>query len=583
MIREPIISVLGHVDHGKTLFLDKIRGSTLAEREAGNITQHIGATEIPIKVILEISGDLLAKFGFSINIPGLLFIDTPGHEAFTNLRKRGGSISDLAVLIVDINQGFQPQTIEAIEILRSYKTPFIVAATKIDRLRQWDSVEGSFLKNLKNQSSEAVKELDEKLYELVLELHKKGFESERLDRCENLTRQIPIIPVSNKTGEGIPETLMLLAGLSQKFLKKTLEVSDQESMNATVLEVREERGFGATVDIILYTGKISTGEEIVLGGKNGLIKTKIRALLKPEPLEEMRDTKKKFKSVKEVTAACGVKIAAPGLDDSLPGSPVILASMGEEAEKKILGEIEAVKIKGETGIVIKADTLGSLEALTRMLSEKNFPIKSADIGNITKHDVMEAESVKLKDSIHGVIIGFSTGIDKHAKLEAKKNCIKIFTGNVIYSILEEYEEFVENEKGKQKLRKEGKVVLPAKFKFLRGCVFRRSKPAVFGAKILNGRLRPGAKIMNAGGKVIGKLNCLQCDGKDIKEAKTGDEVAVALTNGVIGRNIDEGEMFYTFIPEIQFAEVSSLELKEGEKELFGKIREIENKNQEELE
>ncbi|MFH1235211.1 MAG: translation initiation factor IF-2, partial [Candidatus Diapherotrites archaeon] len=319
MIREPIISVLGHVDHGKTTFLDKIRGTALAEREAGRITQHIGATEVPIETIKELSGSLMARFGFSLNIPGLLFIDTPGHEAFTNLRKRGGSIADLAVLIVDLTQGFQNQTIEAIEILRSYKTPFIVGATKIDRLKEWNSKEGSFLENLKNQSSGAEHELDEKVYALVTSLFKYGFESERIDRCEDFTKQVPIVPVSSISGEGIPEILMLLAGLSQKFLKKELEVSEKEEMKGTVLEVKEEKGFGATADVILYHGQIRTGNDIVLGGKNGIIKTKVRALLKPMPLEEMRDTKKKFVKVKEAIAACGVKIAAPGLDEALAG------------------------------------------------------------------------------------------------------------------------------------------------------------------------------------------------------------------------------------------------------------------------
>ncbi|MCX6801634.1 MAG: translation initiation factor IF-2 [Candidatus Diapherotrites archaeon] len=418
MIREPIISVLGHVDHGKTTFLDKIRGTALAEREAGRITQHIGATEVPIETIKELSGTLMARFGFSLNIPGLLFIDTPGHEAFTNLRKRGGSIADLAVLIVDVTQGFQNQTVEAIEILRSYKTPFIVGATKIDRLREWNSKEGSFLENLKNQSSGAEHELDEKIYALVTSLFKYGFESERIDRCEDFTKQVPIVPVSSISGEGIPEILMLLAGLSQKFLKKELEVSEKEEMKGTVLEIKEEKGFGATADVILYHGQIRTGSDIVLGGKNGIIKTKVRALLKPMPLEEMRDTKKKFVKVKEAVAACGVKIAAPGLDEALAGSPVRMAAGKGKAESEILNEIESIKVRGASGIVIKADTLGSLEALTRVFSEKNIPIKKGDLGNITKHDVLEADSVRISDPLHGVVLGFNVDTDTYAKDEA---------------------------------------------------------------------------------------------------------------------------------------------------------------------
>jgi len=579
VIRKPIISVLGHVDHGKTLFLDKIRGSMVAEREAGRITQHIGATEVPVGVIKELSGKLLERFGFSLSIPGLLFIDTPGHEAFTNLRKRGGSIADLAVLVVDVNQGFQPQTIEAIEILRSYKTPFVLVASKIDKLQNWNSVEGSFLENLKQQSAEGKKELDEKIYLIVSALHKQGFASERFDRCEDFTKQVPIVPVSSVSGEGIPETLMLLAGLSQKFLKKDLAVSDNEAMNATVLEVREETGFGATIDIILYTGKLRTGDEILLGGKHGLIKTRVRALLKPKPLEEMRDTKKKFERVSEAIAACGVKVAAPCLDEALPGSPVVLAT-DNEAGERILKEIESVKVRGKTGVVIKADTLGSLEALTRMLSEKGHPIKSADIGNITKHDVIEAESVKRKDRLHGVVIGFGVEVEEHAAVEAKKACVKIFTGNVIYALLDEFEKFVEKEKENARKEKEKRTVLPAKFKFLKGYVFRRSKPAVFGVKVLKGRLRSGAKAMNENGKIIGKIEGIQCNGKDVQEASEGEEIAISLNDGVVDRNVKEGEVLFTFIPESHFNDLDSLELSEGEKRLVEEIKDIESKHRE---
>ncbi len=575
MIREPIISVLGHVDHGKTKFLDKIRGSTIAEREAGKITQHIGATEVPIETIKEISGALISKFGFELNIPGLLFIDTPGHEAFTNLRKRGGSIADLAVLIVDVQQGFQPQTIEAIEILKSFKTPFIVAATKIDKLRNWNSVEGSFLANMKNQSVEAEEEMNEKIYKIISELHKLGFPSEQIDRCDNLSEQVPIVPVSSITGEGIPEILMLLTGLSQKFLKKELNITGDGELKGTVLEVRNETGFGTTIDVILYNGKIRTGQEIALGGKNGLIKAKIRALLKPMPLEEMRDSKKKFVRVEEVVAACGVKIAAPGLDEALAGSPLL--EFSDDAEKKILAEIESVKVNGTSGVVLKTDTLGSLEALTRVFGEKNIPIKKGDIGNVTKHDVMEAESVRQKDPLHGVVIAFNVSIDEHAELEAKKSCVKLFSGNVIYSIIEEFDEFLEREKNRIKEETEGKIILPAKVQFLKGFVFHRSKPAIVGVKVLTGRLRAGAKLMREDGKIVGKAECLQCKNEKICEAKKGQEIAVSIAGATVGRNLEEGDMFYTFIPEKHFPEFDSLGLSQEELELAQKIKEIEAK------
>lgn len=579
MIRKPIISVLGHVDHGKTLFLDKVRGTTLAEREAGKITQHIGATEVPTEIVTKLSGKLIETFGFSLNIPGLLFIDTPGHEAFTNLRKRGGSIADLAVLIVDITQGFQPQTMEALEILRSYKTPFIVGATKIDKLMEWESKQGSFLENLKSQSKEAKKELDEKIYKMVSKLHRKGFTSERLDRCEDFTKQIPIIPISNTTGEGIPEALLLLAGLSQKFLKKELEVETDERMQATILEVKEEKGLGKTIDVILYTGQLSVGDKIAVGGKKDIIKTKVRALLKPRPLEEMRDTKKKFKKVKKASAACGVKIAAPNLDEAIAGSPVRLIEE-KNAEDKISREIESIKVRGKSGIIIKADTLGSLEALSKVFSEKGYSIKRGDIGSINKHDIIEAASIKEKEPLHGIIIGFSVKTEPHAKKEAKKRRIKIISDNVIYSLIEEYEEFVKKEKERLIKEKEKRIVRPAKFQFLKGYVFRKSKPAIFGIRVLEGKLQSNARVLNEKGEIVGKIECIECEGEKIPKAEKGREIAIALQGGVVEKNIQEGDTFYTFIPAKQFDEVCSLDLSEKETELFEKIRELETVKEE---
>ncbi|MEM0359831.1 MAG: translation initiation factor IF-2 [Candidatus Diapherotrites archaeon] len=574
MIREPIISVLGHVDHGKTTFLDKIRGTTLAEREAGRITQHIGATEVPIETVKELSGELIKRFGFQLNIPGLLFIDTPGHAAFTNLRKRGGSIADLAVLVVDITQGFQEQTVEAIEILRSYKTPFIVATTKIDKLREWNSREGSFIANLKRQGAQAEQELNEKIYAIVASLFKHGFESERVDLCADFTKQVPIVPVSSVSGEGIPEILVLLAGLSQKFLKKELEVLESEEMKGTVLEVKEEKGFGTTVDLILYSGTLHTGSEIVLGGKNGIIKTKVRALLKPMPLEEMRDTKKKFLKVKEAVAACGVKVAAPGLDEALAGSPVRVPSEKKDVESEILKEIDSIKVKGTSGIVIKADTLGSLEALTRVFSEKNIPIKKGDLGSITKHDILEAHSVKTKNPLHGVVIGFNVETEHHATEEAKRLGVKIFSEKVIYSLIEAYLKFVEEETQKARAEKEKKLAFPAKFVFLKGFVFRRSDPAIFGVKILAGKLKPNARIMDSCGREIGKVECLQCNGKNLQEAREGQEIALSLSGGIIGRNLKEGDILFTIIPENSFGELLSLDLSESECTLLEEIKKI---------
>lgn len=311
--RSPIVSVLGHVDHGKTTLLDNIRGSTIALKEAGGITQHIGATEIPMDVISSICGEYLDKMNIQNELPGLFFVDTPGHEAFTTLRKRGGALADLAILIVDVTEGFKPQTYEALNILKASKTPFVVAANKIDRIPGWNSIpKTSFSKVIKEQHKKVAFELDQKIYELVGILHEEGFESERFDRVNNFASQITIVPTSAVTGEGLSELLTMLIGLAYQYLSEQLQIEETAPASGTVLEVKEEKGLGLTIDTILYDGVLNKNDHIMMLTKdNKVISTKIRSLLKPKPLEEIRESKTLFEDTDHIVAAAGVKVVAP--------------------------------------------------------------------------------------------------------------------------------------------------------------------------------------------------------------------------------------------------------------------------------
>ncbi len=573
MIRQPIITVLGHVDHGKTSLLDAIRNSRVAAKEAGAITQHIGATEVPIDVIQTVAGPLIKKFGFTLSIPGLLFIDTPGHEAFTNLRKRGGSIADLAILVVDAMQGLQPQTIEAIDILRAYKVPFVIAMNKIDMLNFYSSKEGSFLENHNTQNERTKQLFDEKLYTLVGKLYEHGFEGERFDRCA-FGKQIPIVPVSAHTKEGLPELLTLLAGLSQKYLEKKLEISSEEAAKAAVLESKEEKGLGKTIDVILYQGTLKVNDEIAMLGKKGVITTKIRALLQPKPLQEMRMTKEKFSSVRSVSAACGVKIAAPGLDDVLAGSILTQVKTGKEVEE-LKTEMKEFNYASENkGLIVKADAIGSLEAMMNLLKKEGYQLRKAEIGNITRKDVMEAYSLMCEDPYLGVILGFNVSIDSDASEEAAKKGVRIFNEKVIYHLIDGYKNWIEEAKKAQKANEISCLVCPVEIEVLRGKVFRNTKPAIVGVRINEGRLRDGWNVMNKEGKIIGKIEGMQNEGKSLKEAKKGEEVAVSIDGANVGRNLFEGDILYSCIPQKHYAGLAkyAAEFTTGEKELLDEIK-----------
>ncbi|AEF96991.1 translation initiation factor IF-2 [Methanotorris igneus] len=555
-LRCPIVSVLGHVDHGKTSLLDKIRKTRVAAREAGGITQHIGASEIPIDVIKKVCGNLLQMLKADLTIPGLLVIDTPGHEAFTSLRKRGGALADIAILVVDINEGFKPQTIEAVNILRQYKTPFVVAANKIDLIPGWNSKEGPFVLNFneQNQHPNALTEFEIRLYENIIKpLNEMGFNADLFTRVEDITKTVCIIPVSAKTGEGIPDLLMMIAGLAQKFLEQNLKLDVEGYAKGTVLEVKEEKGLGKTIDAIIYDGIARRGDYVVVGGPNGIVVSKIKALLKPKPLDEMRDPRDKFKPVNEVVAAAGVKIAAPNLENVIAGSPlrIVPEDKIEEAKEEIMKEIEEATIEtDEEGILIKADTLGSLEALANELRKIGVKIKKAEVGEVSKKDVIEVASFKQVNPLYGVIIAFNTKILPDAKKEIEKYDIKVFEGNIIYKLVEDYEEWLKAELEKMKLGEMAKLTKPAVIKLLPGCIFRQKNPAICGVEVLYGTLRVGVPLMREDGRRLGIVKEIQNKGESVKEAKVGEQVSIAIDgNVVLGRHIKENDLMYVEISE----------------------------------
>ena len=551
-IRSPIVSVLGHVDHGKTTLLDYIRGSTVADREAGGITQHIGATEIPTDTIEEICGNFISRLTIKDLIPGLFFIDTPGHAAFTSLRKRGGALADLAVLILDINEGFKPQTYEALNILKMYRTPFIVVANKIDMIFGWEAHEGVFFKESFMQQAPSVQqEVDMKVYEIVGTLHKEGFQSERFDRVSDFASQITIIPISARTGEGIIEVLAMLLGLAQEYLTAQLEINEDAPAKGTVLEIKEETGLGLTIDSIIYDGVLRTNDEVALmTSSNEVLTTKIRSILRPLPLEEMRDSKKKFQKFDEVVAAAGIKIAAPNLDDVVSGSPLRVLNEEENVEEEILKEIEDITISTEDeGVLVKADTLGSLEAIVKLLRELDIPIREANIGDVNRRDIINSSIALNENYAHGVIIAFNVDVHPNSLDDLNKSEVKLFKGDVIYQIIEEYEAWVDEMEQAKKKAFYDAIIKPAKFMSLPKLVFRQSKPAIIGIESISGTIKQGQTVINKNGDYVGVIASMEDKGETLPSIPRGQRVAMAIKDAVVGKHFEEGDELYVDVPE----------------------------------
>lgn len=580
--RKPIVAIMGHVDHGKTKILDKIRRSTVVDREAGAITQAIGASIVPMETIKRICGPLLSNLKSNMDLPGLLFIDTPGHAAFTNLRKRGGNLADIAIVVININEGLKPQTIEALEILKQYKTPFVVALNKIDLISGWRTLDPILLKNIEMQSEETKTLFTNKMYEIVGKIHEIGFQSERYDRIEDHTKQIALIPTSAISGEGIPELLMILAGLAQKFLDKCLTCNVNSLGKGTILEVKEETGLGVTLDVIVYDGKIKVKDIIVIGTTTEPIVTKIRGLLEPNPLAEMRDKKSKFKQIKEVVAATGVKIVAPDLNNAMGGMPIRVARENEieQIKEDIKNEIEEVILEtNKKGIIIKADSIGSLEALITLLKEQNIEIRKANLGNITKKDINDAQSNFEEDPLKTIILGFNVEITNDALEFIKTTNVKILTNQVIYRLLEDYQKWNETEKKKIQCKKISCITRPCKVEILKGYIFRQNNPAVFGVDIVEGELKTNMKLMKKDGTKLNIVKGIQADQKNVEMAEKNKQVAVSVDGITVGRHINEGDILYSEITQDEFRKLKEMKevLSKEEIEILKEIAEIKRK------
>ncbi len=548
-LREPIVSLLGHVDHGKTTLLDRISGSVRAAREAGGITQHIGAIEVPGPTVRHLAETVL-KQG-QLVVPGLLFVDTPGHRSFETMRRRGGALADLAVLVVDAREGVMPQTRESIQILRREKTPFAIALTKIDLLSGWRKVSGPvpLAEQLTRSGSEFAKLVDQRLYAVAEELDQLGFSADRYDRVRDFTHNVGIVPVSAKTGVGVPELIALLVGLSQRFLAEEL-VLVRDGGEATILERSDQKGVGPVGSVIVYRGRLKVGDEIVVTGRLEPFASRVRGIYRPQPVKSTRGKgPTRLESLDEVRAAAGVYLAAPGIEEAMPGGLLRVVRSAEEAEtvrSELAAASRPVAELAESGVAIYADTLGGLEALAFECREKGIPVHEAGVGPVGRSTVMKIASVH--DPVHRAVLAFGVPILQDAVAEAGDQ-VHLFRADVMYRSIEEYLAWKAVRTREVEAARRAELVHPAKLEVLEGFVFRMSKPAIVGIRVVGGTLRPGVRLMRSDGTEVGVLKSLQRENTSVSEAPEGDELAASIDGAVVGRNLREKDVLWVVLPE----------------------------------
>lgn len=545
-LRSPICCIMGHVDTGKTKLLDRIRGTNVQEGEAGGITQQIGATYFPAENIRDRTREL--KADAKLNVPGLLVIDTPGHESFTNLRSRGSGLCDIAILVVDIMHGLEPQTIESLNLLKMRNTEFIVALNKVDRLYGWKTCRNApIIKAMKQQPKDVQNEFNMRLMQIITQFKEQGLNTELYYKNKEMGETFSIVPTSAISGEGIPDLLLLLVQWTQKTMIEKLTFSDE--VQCTVLEVKVVEGHGTTIDVVLVNGVLHEGDQIVVCGMQGPIVTTIRALLTPHPMKELR-VKGTYLHHKEIKAAQGIKITAQGLEHAIAGTGLYVVERDddlEEIKELAMEDMQSVMSridKSGEGVCVQASTLGSLEALLEFLKSPavNIPVSGISIGPVHKKDVMKASVMLEKKKEYATILAFDVKVTPEAREYADDVGVRIFMADIIYHLFDQFKAYIDNLREERKKEAADEAVFPCVLKIMPNCVFNKKDPIVVGVDVLEGIVKVGTPICVPSQDFIniGRIASIEHNKKAVDIAKRHDQVAIK----IVGSTPDEQQKMF---------------------------------------
>ncbi|KAG3194524.1 Eukaryotic translation initiation factor [Phytophthora cactorum] len=548
-LRSPICCIMGHVDTGKTKLLDNIRRTKVQDAEAGGITQQIGATFFPVEAIKQKTARLAETMKLDYRLPGLLVIDTPGHESFTNLRNRGSSLCDIAILVVDIMHGLEPQTLESLRLLRQKKAPFVVALNKIDRCYGWKTMPDMPVQEaLKHQNEHVIREFEDRMKAIIVEFAEQKLNAEVYWRNKDLAHTVSLIPTSAISGEGVPDLLMMLTRLTQERMAKSLAFVD--ILQCTVLEVKVIEGLGTTIDTILVNGTLEEGATIVVCTLDGPVVTTIRSLLTPHPMKEIR-VKGEYIHHQKMKAAMGVKICAQGLEKAVAGTQIYVVGPDDDVEElkdsvmsDLTGILDSVKAT-RRGVMVQASTLGALEALLEFLRtcDPPIPVSCVNIGPVHKKDVMRA-SVQLEHQPEfATILAFDVKVHSDATELATELGVRIFTADIIYHLFDQFTAYMDNFRMARREEFEEVAVFPCVLKILPNCVFNKKDPIILGVDVEEGILKIGTPLVvpSAGGFLVGKVGSIEREHKEVDRAKKGASVAVRIDNEgsvMYGRHFD---------------------------------------------
>ena len=563
-LRCPIVVIMGHVDTGKTKLLDKIRKTNVQEGEAGGITQQIGATYFEKTTLETQTAKLNETEKFVFKVPGMLVIDTPGHESFTNLRSRGSSLCDVAILVVDLMHGLEQQTIESLTMLRKRGVPFVVALNKIDRCYGWKTHKDAPIRDaLKEQAEGTLSEFRSRAANAKTQLQEQGVNSNLYwemgeDDWKN-SDFIPLVPTSAVTGEGVQDVLMLLCQMGQYKLSEQLMW--HANLQCTVLEVKAIDGLGMTVDVLIVNGTLKEGDRAVFCTLEGPIVTEIRGLLTPPPSREMR-IKSEYIHHKEIKGAIGVKVIGNGLEKVMAGTPVMVVGPDDEEEDikaEVMSDLTRLESKLSTdrvGVLVQASTLGALEALLQFLREETqppIPVSAIGIGKIHKRDVTKISIMNEKGHPEfATILAFDVDVEREAREHAQEMGVRIMTAEIIYHLFDQFTRFMDDLNQRRREEASAIAVFPSIIKILPQHIFNQKDPIIVGVEVVDGILKVGTPLCvpALGGLHVGKVESIENNGREIETAKKGMSVAIKIVNEgnptiTYGRQFDASNMLYS--------------------------------------
>lgn len=563
-LRCPIVVIMGHVDTGKTKLLDKIRKTNVQEGEAGGITQQIGATYFEKKTLEQQTARLNEVEKFDMKVPGMLVIDTPGHESFTNLRSRGSSLCDVAILVVDLMHGLEQQTIESLNMLVKRKVPFVIALNKIDRCYGWKTCKDAPIREaLKQQDQNTILEFRDRATNAKVQLAENGVNSNIYwemgsDDWKN-SDFVPLVPTSAITGEGVQDVLMLLCQMAQRKLVDQLMW--HANLQCTVLEVKAIDGLGMTVDVLVVNGYLREGDKAVFCTLDGPIVTEIRGLLTPPPSREMR-VKSEYIHHKEIKGALGVKVIGNNLEKVMAGTPVMVVGPDdteEDIKAEVMSDLTKLESKlstDKTGVLVQASTLGALEALLQFLREETqppIPVSAIGIGTVQKRDITKISIMNEKGHPEfATVLAFDVDVSREAREHATEMSVRIMTADIIYHLFDQFTRFMDELTQRRREEASAVAVFPSIVKILPQHVFNQKDPIIVGVEIVEGILKVGTPLCvpAIGGLHIGKVDSIESNGREQQTARKGASVAIKIVNEsnpniTYGRQFDASNMLYS--------------------------------------